>query len=92
MCKALDELVKDCIKEGYDNGFHLGYDSGYDSGYGSGYDSGKDQGIITGTQEGVDKVNQLNLLLIKDNRTNDLMRAANDTEYQNELFLQYAIS
>ena len=42
-------------------------------------------------QEGVDRVNSLNMILIKDNRLDDLQRATRDREYQKLLFCEFGL-
>ena len=46
-------------------------------------------GIEKGIQKGEDRVNCLNQLLAKVNRTQDIIRAASDTEYQKKLFKEF---
>ena len=54
-----------------------------------------DVGIKKGEKEGIKKgenrVNQLNLYLISENRFDDLERAVNDREYQLQLFQEYGL-
>ncbi len=44
-----------------------------------------------GEKEGEDRINQLNLYLISENRFDDLERAVNDREYQLQLFQEYSL-
>ena len=56
---------------------------------------GEKEGIKKGEKEGIKKgenrVNQLNLYLISENRFDDLERAVNDREYQLQLFQEYGL-
>ena len=51
----------------------------------------KEEGRREGRQEGEQKVNRLNQLLAAQNRTEDIIRAAQDTEYQRKLFEEFQI-
>ncbi len=42
-----------------------------------------------GIEEGSERVNQLNRLLLEQNRTEDLIKAANDSAYQQKLFKEF---
>ena len=42
-------------------------------------------------EEGKQEVNRLNQLLAEQNRTEDIIRAAQDTEYQRKLFEEFQI-
>ena len=44
-----------------------------------------------GRREGEQKVNRLNQLLAEQNRTEDIIRSAKDTEYQKKLFKEFQI-
>ncbi len=44
-----------------------------------------------GRREGKQEVNCLNQLLAEQNRTEDIIRAAKDTEYQKKLFKEFQI-
>lgn len=48
-------------------------------------------GKLEGEQIGQQRVNQLNLLLVEANRTGDIVRAAQDKEYQQTLFTEFGI-
>ena len=60
-----------------------------------GIKKGEKEGIKKGEKEGIKKgenrVNQLNLYLISENRFDDLERAVNDREYQLQLFQEYGL-
>ena len=49
------------------------------------------EGREKGLREGEQKVNRLNQLLAERNRTDDIIRSANDTEYQKKLFAEFQI-
>ena len=44
-----------------------------------------EKGIERGIKQGIEQVNDLNMILLEQNRTEDLKRAAWDTEYQLKL-------
>ena len=67
------EIEKMVREEGYAEG----YDSGYNGGYSKGYDSGQD------------RVNLLNARLSEAGRTDDIVKAALDKEYQKSLFEEF---
>ena len=48
-------------------------------------------GVIEGKKEGKEIINQLNICLIKDGRQDDLIRAASDSVYQEELIEYYGL-
>ena len=52
---------------------------------------GRREGKEEGLREGEQKVNHLNQLLAEQNRTEDIVRAAQDTEYQKKLFEEFQI-
>lgn len=62
-----------------EKGYAEGYDSGYDNGYSGGYDNGKS------------KINQLNARLGEDGRMEDILKAALDREYQEQLFEEFKL-
>ncbi len=51
----------------------------------------EERGEARGETIGIDKVNQLILLLSKDGRMNDCVRSAMDKEYQKKLFVEYGL-
>lgn len=57
----------------------------------SGVIEGKKEGKIEGKKEGKEIINQLNICLIKDGRQDDLIRAASDSVYQEELIEYYGL-
>ena len=88
----VEEMIK---KEAYDagvkDGYDSGYGSGYDSGYGSGYDSGYGSGYDSGYDSGVEVVDRLNILLSEAGRTDDIIKAAKDKEYQKQLLEEFCL-
>jgi flagellar biosynthesis/type III secretory pathway protein FliH len=58
-----------------------GYDEGREVGYGEGREAGYDEGCA--------KINALTKNLMADNRTEDLLRAIEDTAYQEQLLKEY---
>ncbi|MCM1212790.1 MAG: hypothetical protein NC318_14480, partial [Blautia sp.] len=44
-----------------------------------------------GFEEGIERINQLNIILSEQNRTNDIIRAAQDPEYQEQLFREFGL-
>ena len=44
---------------------------------------------MEGRQEGQERINQLNILLSKHNRSDDILKAATDKEYQEKLFKEF---
>ena len=44
-----------------------------------------------GKAEGIDKVNQLALLLFRDGRIDDFVESAGNVEYQKQLFVEYGL-
>lgn len=49
------------------------------------------EGRVEGIQEGSQKVNRLNRLLAEQNRMEDIIRSAQDMEYQQKLFEEFGI-
>ena len=52
---------------------------------------GREEGIREGLREGEQKVNRLNQLLAEQNRIEDIIRSAQDAEYQKKLFEEFQI-
>lgn len=95
--KAIDMAVDECIKEGiletilrenreevcsmllteYDEQAHI--------------ESEREIAKEEGREEGRERVNQLNSLLIENNRVEDLLKAATDTDFQTKLFDEFGI-
>lgn len=49
------------------------------------------EGLKEGLEEGLERVNQLNLKLIEASRTEDMIRAARDREFQEKLFEEFGL-
>ncbi|MGN1140476.1 MAG: hypothetical protein ACI4TF_04685 [Oliverpabstia sp.] len=60
-----------------------------------GYEDGEAAGMIKGEaigrQQGMDQINQLTILLAEQNRTEDIIKAANDPEYQKKLLEEFSL-
>lgn len=52
---------------------------------------GEIKGRVIGEENGISKVNQLVLLLSRDGRLKDLLKSAEDREYQKQLFVEYGL-
>ena len=52
---------------------------------------GREEGIGIGREEGEEKLNQLYLLLIKQNRMDDLQKAAEDKAYRQKLYQEFGL-
>ena len=50
-----------------------------------------EQGLQQGIQQGQQKINQLNQKLLQDNRMDDLLRATQDSTFQEKLLKEYGI-
>ena len=59
------------------------------------YQEGVEQGIERGIEQGSiaerERINRLNCMLAKQNRMEDIVRAASDTKYQQKLFEEFAL-
>jgi len=51
----------------------------------------QEEGIAKGIKEGIERVNILNKLLIRDNRIKDLKYSSENKEFQQQLFIEYGI-
>ena len=79
MYNAIDELIAD------------GREEGKAEGRAEGRLEGKAEGKAIGLELGQRRVNELILLLARAGRTQDLIRAAGDREYQEKLFEEFGI-
>ena len=72
-----------------------GYEDGEAAGMKKGEEIGMRQGKIIGRQEGekigTNRINQLTLILASQNRTEDIIKAANDPEYQKKLLEEFSL-
>ncbi len=69
------------LEIGLEEGRRLGIEIGIKEGLAEGREQGREQGIA--------HTNQLILLLAKDGRMDDIVKAANDSDYQKKLFKEY---
>ena len=60
-----------------------------------GYEDGEAAGMKKGEEIGIKKgeyrINQLTIILAKNNRTDDIIKAANDKEYQKKLLEEFSL-
>ncbi len=68
-----------------------GLKEGREKGLEEGRKEGLEEGLKEGRKEGQEEINQLIAALIRDNRTDDLLRSLADKEYQEELLKEYKI-
>lgn len=52
---------------------------------------GLEEGLAEGLTEGQNRINQLNLKLIAASRTEDMIRAAGDKEFQHKLLEEFGV-
>ena len=62
---------------------------GYEEGHASGLREGHVSGVQEGKQKAGEQINKLTVVLLEQNRTGDLLRAAKDKEYQKQLLEEY---
>jgi hypothetical protein len=74
---------------GYSEGREVGYGEGKKAGYGEGREAGYGEGKEAGYGEGCARINILTKKLLADNRTEELLRAVDDTAYQEQLLKEY---
>ena len=68
-----------------------GYEDGEAAGRKIGEEIGRQQGEDIGRQMGMNRINQLTIILEKQNRTEDIIKAANDPEYQKKLLEEFSL-
>jgi predicted transposase/invertase (TIGR01784 family) len=56
-----------------------------------GLEEGMKLGLEQGMEQGIDRTNQLTLLLLKENRLNELVKAASDPALQEALFKEFGL-
>lgn len=61
----------------------------HDEAYKTGYQGGYGEGHSDGYNDGVSQINQLNILLAKTGRTDDIIKAANDDAFRGELLKEF---
>ena len=54
-----------------------------------GLEIGRQEGLEAGRRESLDKMNQLIILLSEQNRKDDIIKAANNKEFQEQLFMEF---
>ena len=75
--------------QGYNDGHSDGYNDGRNDGYNDGHNDGYNDGHNDGYNDGVSQINQLNILLAKTGRTDDIIKAANDDTFREELLKEF---
>ena len=79
MCKALEELMKDELEAKKNEGQEIGEEIG------------KEIGKEIGIKQGRERVNELTLKLSALGRIEDILKAASDEEYQEQLFQEFGL-
>ena len=64
---------------------------GYEDGEAAGRKIGEEIGRQQGEEIGTNRINQLTIIIAKENRTEDIIKAANDPEYQKKLLEEFSI-
>ena len=64
---------------------------GYEEGHADGHASGLREGHANGLQEGIQRMNRLTVMLLEQNRTEDLLRVAKDKKYQEQLLREFGL-
>ena len=59
--------------------------------YNQGLLEAEDRGVKLGIQQGAQRVNALNALLLRDKRYDDLFRSTNDSDFQQQLMIHYGL-
>ncbi len=77
MCEALEELMKEELEAKRAEGEEIGKERG------------KEIGKEIGKQQALNRVNLLNLKLAELNRLEDIVKAASDQAYQEQLFQEF---
>lgn len=75
MCTAIEEIKKDCEKDGMKRGEELGLRRGEE----------------LGLRRGEERLSELIDILIKENRIEDIKKVTQDSEYRQTLYLRYRI-
>ena len=79
----------EAYKNGYEGGYGEGHSDGYNDGHNDGYNDGRNDGYNDGRNDGAAQINQLNILLAKAGRTDDIIKAAIDDTYREELLKEF---
>lgn len=77
------EMEEEARKRGYNTGFSAGFNDGFNDGFSDGH---KD-----GFHDGKEQINQLILLLAQAGRTEDIIKAAQDSDYQEKLLKEFSL-
>ena len=83
MCKALKEWMEESKQEGVTLGLERGLEQGLERGL--------EQGLERGHIEGEARFAALTEKLLKDNRTEELLKAAGDKVYRDKLYKEYKL-
>lgn len=83
MCEALEELMKDELKAKREEGERIGKEIGEEI--------GKEIGKEIGEKLGKSRINELNKQLAKAGRVDDIIKAAEDREYQERLLEEFGL-
>lgn len=89
--KILTKLKRKCRQEGDTYDMCKALDDLWENGRKEGERCGEKRGEKRGEAKGRNRLNQLNAILIAENRLDDLIRATGDKKYQNKLFKKYAL-
>ncbi len=76
---------------GIQQGLKQGLEQGIAQGIEQGLEQGIEQGLEQGARQGISRVNRLTRILLEQNRTEDLKRSLEDTEYQQKLFGEFGL-
>ncbi|MCM1213437.1 MAG: hypothetical protein NC548_02835, partial [Lachnospiraceae bacterium] len=79
------------FEEGVEKGIEEGIEKGFKDGVERGFEDGMKKGIQQGQKQEAERINKLNLILSEQNRTDDIIRAAQDSEYQEQLFREFGL-
>lgn len=78
--------------EAYKDGYAGGHEAGYEDGHTTGYEDGHTTGFNDGFNDGVEQINQLNILLADAGRTEDIIKAARDAEFRKALLEEFHLN
>ncbi|MDE6168385.1 MAG: hypothetical protein K2G28_08005, partial [Acetatifactor sp.] len=95
VCKAIDDLIRDCMAEGEAKGFAVGKAKGITEGKAEGRAKGRAEGRAEGEASGYVKgearMAQLVQILMDSGQTSVLSEALKDIQLRNQLFQQYQL-
>lgn len=83
MCEVLDRVENRGITIGEQRGIAIGEKRGISI--------GEQRGEKRGREKMADEINQLNSILLEQNRIDDLKRAVSDADYQRQLMAEFGI-